>query len=76
VSGGSVPGGNVSAGVVSGSRVKVGSVSAGVVPGGRLLGGNGHFGSEEPRIRFSALRVADLPTTPPTDLDAHIHPRD
>ena len=34
-----------------------------------------HFGSEEPRIRFSALRVADLPTTPPTDLDAHIHPR-
>jgi hypothetical protein len=26
--------------------------------------------SEEPRIRFSALRVADLPTTPPTDLDA------
>ena len=37
--------------------------------------GVGHFGSEEPRIRFSALRVADLPTTPPTDLDAHIHPR-
>ena len=34
-----------------------------------------HFGSEEPRIRFSALRVADLPTTPPTSLDAHIHQR-
>ena len=34
-----------------------------------------HFGSEEPRIRFSALRVADFPTTPPTSLDAHIHRR-
>ena len=37
--------------------------------------GVGHFGSEEPRIRFSALRAADLPTAPPTDLDAHIHRR-
>ena len=37
--------------------------------------GAGHFGSEEPRIRFSALRAADLPTAPPTGLDAHIHPR-
>ena len=34
-----------------------------------------HFGSEEPRIRLSALCVADLPTTPPTNLDAHIHRR-
>ena len=34
-----------------------------------------HFGSEEPRIRFSALRVAGLPTTPPTSLDAHVHRR-
>jgi hypothetical protein len=37
--------------------------------------GVNHFGSEEPRIRFSALRAADLPTAPPTSLDAHIHPR-
>ena len=37
--------------------------------------GAGHFGSEEPRIRFSALCAADLPTAPPTNLDAHIHPR-
>jgi len=34
--------------------------------------GVSHFGSEEPRIRFSALRVADFPTTPPNGLDAHI----
>ena len=34
-----------------------------------------HFGSEEPRIRPSALCAADLPTAPPTNLDAHIHPR-
>jgi hypothetical protein len=37
--------------------------------------GVSHFGSKEPRIRFSALNVADLPTTPPTNLNAHIHPR-
>ena len=37
--------------------------------------GVNHFGSEEPRIRPSALRAADLPTAPPTNLDAHIHPR-